>query len=104
MPQSRVLAGATATFCKGDFHFYNLTRKGACADLALILEQRADVVQDRHILVVASNLLFTADFDVHAFLFKTAARAPAACLFYSAPDEDMSKRDILEVEAETMRE
>jgi glucuronokinase len=92
--QSRVLSNGTAE---------NSTRKGACADLALILEQRADVVQDRHILVVASNLLFTADFDVHAFLFKTAARAPAACLFYSAPDEDMSKRDILEVEAETMR-
>jgi hypothetical protein len=29
----------------------NSTRKGACADLALIPEQRADVIWDRHILV-----------------------------------------------------
>jgi glucuronokinase len=93
--QSRVLSNGTSN---------NITRLGACADLALILEQRADVVGDRHILVVASNLLFTADgFDVDAFLFKTAARAPAACLCYSVPDEEVSKRDILEVEAVTMR-
>jgi UTP-glucose-1-phosphate uridylyltransferase len=52
----------------------NITQKyTACADLAFILEQHADVIQDRRILVVASDLLFTTDgFDLEAFLFETA--------------------------------
>ena len=93
--QSRVLSNGTTD---------NSTRKGACADLAFILEQRADVIQDRRVLVVASDLLFTADgLDLDAFLFNTAAHAPAACMWYAVTDADVSKRGILEVDAETMK-
>jgi NDP-sugar pyrophosphorylase family protein len=90
IPAENVLANGTAT---------NETRRGACADLAFALERRADAIQDRHVLVVASDLLFTsACFDLEAFLFDTAAHACAACLWYTVPEADVRKRGILEVD------
>lgn len=90
IPEENVLANGTAT---------NEARRGACADLAFALERRADAIQDRHVLVVASDLLFTAaGFDLEAFLFDTAAHACAACLWYTVPEEDVRKRGILEID------
>jgi NDP-sugar pyrophosphorylase family protein len=85
----------------------NDSRLGACADLALLLEKHRNARQDRNILVLASDLVFTTDgFDLDAILSASSSRAfqrdpsneayaRGACLYYTVPDADVQRRGIL---------
>ena len=90
----------------------NDSRLGACADLALLLEKHRNATQDRNILVLASDLVFTTDgFDLDAFLSSSSrafqrdqsneAYARGACLYYTVPVAVVHRRGILEVESHT---
>mmetsp|Transcript_24984 Transcript_24984/g.73382 ORF Transcript_24984/g.73382 Transcript_24984/m.73382 type:complete len:682 (+) Transcript_24984:72-2117(+) len=46
----------------------NDNRLGACRDLHLALEAKADIIGDRDVLVVAGDTLFFQDFSLRAFL------------------------------------
>ena len=103
IPDANVVSNGT---CSND------SRLGACADLALLLEKHRNVTQDRNILVLASDLVFTTDgFDLDAFLSSSSrafqrdqsneAYARGACLYYTVPDADVHRRGILEVGSHT---
>ena len=103
IPDANVVSNGT---CSND------SRLGACADLALLLEKHRNVTQDRNILVLASDLVFTTDgFDLDAFLSNSSRAfqrdqsnescARGACLYYTVPDADVQRRGILEVHSHT---
>ena len=71
-------------------------RLGAICDIDLVLKAKTDIIGDRRVLIVASDLLFSQDFDLRGFLMGTGSQGDGAVVYYNVSDEDVSKRGILE--------
>lgn len=76
----------------------NDTRLGACRDLQLALEQRADVIGDRDVLVVAGDTLFFQDFSLARFLDALPEGSSGVVTYQIKEDSETRKRGIVEVD------
>jgi len=81
----------------GDGTYTNAGRLGAVKDLELVVREKEKLLQNKKVIIMASDLLFYEDFNLRSFLESTAMRGTGACLFYNITDKELSKRGIVEV-------
>lgn len=76
----------------------NEQRLGACGDLELALRERAELIGDRDVLVVAGDTLFFQDFELGAFLDALPPRRSGVVTYQIGSDAETRKRGIVELE------
>lgn len=78
----------------------NDERLGACGDLALALRERAALIGDRDVIVVAGDTLFFQDFGLGGFLDALPPWRSGVVTYQIGSDAETRKRGIVEVEAD----